>query len=237
MGKPVADIWYGVEPCEGDVTHVRETHIDQWAAGDIWLIHGADRDLVFDTGTGLKSPEPVMSMLSANPKVAVASCYYYDHAGGMYAFQDRACHRLEAAAIAHPPGNEESLWDEELYALPSAGFSAGDYSQKPADPTHLLEDGDIIDLGNRRFEVLHIPGRTPGSVALWEEESGFLFGGETAFVDPAGRDFPPEDTSDYEDSLKRLGSLPVKKIFGGHYGMFGPDQLARLIESEIGRYQ
>ena len=237
MNKPIADIWFGVEPCEGNITHVRETHIDQWAAGDIWLIHGTERDLVFDTGTGLNSPEPVISMLSANPKIAVACCHYYDHAGGMYAFEERACHRLEADALAKPPGEEESLWDEELYALPYADFKANDYSQKPADPTLLLEDGEIIDLGNRKLEVLHIPGRTPGSLALWEEESGFLFGGETAFFDPFGHDFPPEDNVNYEDSLKRLARLPVTKIFGGHYGVFGPDQLGMLIESEIGRYR
>ncbi|MEE4239160.1 MAG: MBL fold metallo-hydrolase [Anderseniella sp.] len=237
MDKPIADIWFGVEPCEGRITHIRETHIDQWAAGDIWLIHGAERDLVFDTGTGLNSPAPIMAMLSDNPKIAVASCYYYDHAGGLYAFEEQACHRMEANSMIAPPGDEESLLDEEFYALPYEGFKAGDYIQKPANPTLLLEDEEIIDLGNRKLTVLHIPGRTPGSLALWEEETGFLFGGETAFVDPFNHDFPPENREQYEESLRRLGRLPITKIFGGHYGSFGPEQLERLIENEIGRYQ
>ena len=236
MDKPIADIWFGLEPCEGNITHIRETHIDQWAADDIWFVHGSERDLVFDTGTGLNSPEPVVAMLSKKPRIAVACCHFYDHAGGLYAFDERACHRLEAKSLITPPGNEESLWDEEFYALPYAGFSASDYSQKPTEPTLLLEDGDVIDLGNRRFEVLHIPGRTPGSLALWEESSGFLFGGETVFVDPFGHDFPPQNNELYVESLRRLGTLPVTKVFGGHYGSFKPEQLTQLIECEIGRY-
>jgi glyoxylase-like metal-dependent hydrolase (beta-lactamase superfamily II) len=237
LGKPIADIWFGVEPAEGRIVHIREIHLDQWAAGDIWLIRGAERDLVFDTGTGLNSPAPVIDMLSSNPKIAVASCHYYDHAGGMYAFEERACHKMEAQALTEPPGNEEDLWDEEIYALPYADFKASDYVRRAAKPNLLLGDGDFIDLGNRRLEVLHIPGRTPGSLALWEQETGFLFGGETAFVDPFDHDFPPEDVSLFESSLRRLASLPVKRVFGGHYGAFGPERFAQFIESEIGRYR
>ena len=237
MSKPVADLWYGVEPCDGNIIHIRETHIDQWAAGDIWLICGTDRNIVFDTGTGIMPLEPLVNRLSNKPKLAIACCHYYDHAGGMYQFEDSACHYLESELVAKPQGGTESQFEEEFFALPYEDYQASKYVQEAASPTRLLHDGDLIDLGDRSLEVLHIPGRTPGSIALWEESTGYLFGGETVFLDPSFHDFLPEQSIEkYENSLKKLLEFPVKKIFGGHYGTFSADQLMNLVEQETGRY-
>ena len=237
MHKPIADLWYGIEACEGDIVHIRETHIDQWAAGDIWLICGSDIDLVFDTGTGIVPLEPLVSMLSNKPKLAVSCCYYYDHAGGLDGFEKKACHPFEARLLSNPPERAEELVEESFYAHPYKGFQPESYRQKPVVSPQFIDEGDIIDLGNRQLSVLHIPGRTPGSIALWEESTGFLFGGETAFIDPFGHDFPPEQSVElYETSLKRLSKLPVKRVFGGHYGIFGSDQLIKLVDQEVGRY-
>lgn len=41
-----------------------------------------------------------------------------------------------------------------------------------------VKNGDIIDLGNRRLEVVDLPGHTPGSVALLDIDSRFLIGGD-----------------------------------------------------------
>jgi len=38
----------------------------------------------------------------------------------------------------------------------------------PAAPTRVLGAGDVIDLGDRAFEVLYLPGHSPGSIGLWE---------------------------------------------------------------------
>ena len=51
------------------------------------------------------------------------------------------------------------LSDDMLYALPYSGYSTRDYAMTGADATRLLEDGDVIDLGDRKIEVLHTPGR------------------------------------------------------------------------------
>lgn len=237
MNQRVADLWYGIEPCEPDVVHIRETHIDPYAAGDIWLIRGAERDLVFDTGTGILSLEPLVSMLAGKPTLAVACSHNYDHAGGIHAFANRACHRREARLVTQPPAEYLDTLADAFHALPYDGFDPAAYRQPGAEPTQLLEHGDRIDLGDRSLTVLHIPGHTPGSIALWEEATGSLFGGETLFVDPLARDFPPAHSVQlYENSLKMLGALPVRRVFGGHFGTFGPNRLTKLIEQEIGRY-
>ena len=42
----------------------------------------------------------------------------------------------------------------------------------------------MVDIGNRHFEVLHLPGHSPGSIGLWEEASGTLFSGDAVYDGP-----------------------------------------------------
>ena len=237
MAKPIAETWYGIDPCPGGVLRLREAHVDPYMSGDIWLVRGAERDLVVDSGIGILPLGPVIAGLSDKPILAIALCSYYDHAGGMYSFENRLCHALDADAIAE--GTDPitaDVGDDMLLALPYAGYSILSHRMMPAPPTRILGEGDRIDLGDRAFEVLHIPGRTPGSIALWEAATGFLFTGETLFFDPLDRDFPPADAALYGRSLRRLTALPVTTVFGGHYGSFAGDRMTALIAAQLARY-
>ena len=236
---PVAESWYAIDSCPDNIFRISEKHIDPYWSGNIWLVVGSSKALIVDTGTGIVPPNTVASSITDKPVIAVALCCYYDHSGGLYSFGERACHHLEADAVADNSNDKLASYfvkNASLSALPYKGFSLEDYKAKSAKPTKIFREGDIIDLGDRRLEVLHIPGRTPGSIALWEEESGYLFGGESLFIDPDKNHFPPQDVNCYEDSLRRLGELPVVSIFGGHFERFSPEELNQLIKLEIGRY-
>ena len=63
-------------------------------------------------------------------------------------------------------------------ALPYEGFEPGAFRTPPASITRPLADGDILDLGDRSFEILHAPGHSPGSICLWEAGSGTLISGD-----------------------------------------------------------
>ena len=233
----VADAWYGVEPFEDGIFRVREIQIDPYWSSAIWVINGRDLSLVFDTGTGIVSPAATVEALVSTPVLAVSSAHYYDHSGGLYGFIDVACHKLEAEHIADPPDTTYNfLKENRLKALPHPGYVFDAHRQKPAKPTRLLDDGDMITLGDRQLEVIHVPGRTPGGIVLWEAATGSLFGGEVVFLDPLDRPFPPTDAQLYERALKRLGSLPVRNVYGGHFGRFGAVEFAAFVEREIGRY-
>ena len=84
----------------------------------------------------------------------------------------------------------------------------------------MLEEGDIIDLGNRAFEVLHLPGHTPGSIGLWEADSGILFAGDAIYDGPLLATLPGANIDDYINTLERLMTLPVKIVHGGHEQSF-----------------
>jgi hypothetical protein len=39
-----------------------------------------------------------------------------------------------------------------------AGFAAGSFRQQPCAQVSEIGEGDVIDLGDRAFEVVHLPG-------------------------------------------------------------------------------
>ena len=50
-----------------------------------------------------------------------------------------------------------------------------------APATRLIDEGDVIDLGDRIFEVLHTPGHSEGEILLWEAFTGILFSGDMIY--------------------------------------------------------
>jgi glyoxylase-like metal-dependent hydrolase (beta-lactamase superfamily II) len=81
-------------------------------------------------------------------------------------------------------------------------------------PTRLLEEGDTLG----PLTVLHVPGHTPGSIALWDKNAGILFSGDTLFAGDWGRtDLPGGSEEQIFNSLRRLLSLaPETKVYPGH---------------------
>lgn len=231
---PVAEFWYALAPCGEGVVHLREAWIDPYLSGDMWLVRGRDRDLLIDTGTGMVSPRPVLDAIVRKPLLAVALNSFYDHAGGLHAFDDRGCHRLAATRIAVPTP-ETSLTstyvsDAMLRALPAPGYRTAVYAMQGTAPTQTFEEGDVIDLGGRTLRVLHVPGMSTDSLALWDEANGALFAGDTLFDDPEpSRVLDPDDHAAFDASLDRLLALPVRTVHGGHFGAFPAARMPAIV--------
>ena len=64
-------------------------------------------------------------------------------------------------------------------------------SKEPPAPDRLLKEGDVIDIGDLHFRVLHTPGHSPGGICLLEKDNEIVFTGDTLFQFSIGRtDFP-----------------------------------------------
>jgi glyoxylase-like metal-dependent hydrolase (beta-lactamase superfamily II) len=108
---------------------------------------------------------------------------------------------------------------------------------KKAPATRSVEDGDVIDLGNRIFEVIHTPGHSPGGIALWEETTGILFSGDIHYDGPLIEDVYHSNAADYLRSMERLLELPVKIVHGGHFPSFGAERHRALIRNWLDEKQ
>ena len=100
---------------------------------------------------------------------------------------------------------------------------------KGAPATRLLEDGDVIDLGDRQFEVIHTPGHSPGGIALWEAASGVLISGDIVYDGPLIEDTYHADAEAYIRSMKRLADLPARVVHGGHFPSFSGERLREIV--------
>ena len=97
----------------------------------------------------------------------------------------------------------------------------------------MLDDGDVVDIGDRAFEVLHLPGHSPGSIGLWEAATGILFSGDAVYDGPLLDELDGSDIDDYVATMYRLRELPVTVVHGGHEPSFGHDRLVELCDAYI----
>jgi hydroxyacylglutathione hydrolase len=87
------------------------------------------------------------------------------------------------------------------------------------EPQHSLKEGEKIPLGGLAFEVLLLPGHSPGGVGFYEQEQGWLFSGDTVFADGGvGRsDLLGGNESVLIDSIRKIVRLPERvEIYPGH---------------------
>lgn len=73
-----------------------------------------------------------------------------------------------------------------------------------------LHDGDKLYLGTEPIDVISVPGHSPGSIALYCPESGFVITGDALFKGSIGRtDLPKGNHRQLLDSIdRRLFTLP-----------------------------
>lgn len=84
-----------------------------------------------------------------------------------------------------------------------------------------LKPGDKIKIGEGELEVIHVPGHSPGSVALYDAEDGFVISGDALFAASIGRtDLPGGSMPQLLESIReRLFTLPEDTIvYPGHGG-------------------
>lgn len=253
MPTQIADRWFAHRRIDDDITLIWEPHVDPLLRCNIWLVRGSDRDLLVDSGMGVVSLKQAMDHLFEKHITAVATHYHLDHVGSLCDFDDRVIHRLEAAELTiDSPGGLHigdysdamitaledigyPLPEELLTALPYRGYDLRTYATPRTAATRTVDEGDIIDIGNRRFEVLHLPGHSPGSIGLWEADSGTLFSGDAVYDGPLLDGLSDSSIPDYVATMKRLRDLPVHVVHGGHDPSFGRERLVELADAYLAK--
>ncbi|MEG3437145.1 MBL fold metallo-hydrolase [Pannus brasiliensis CCIBt3594] len=242
MSKTVCDHWFSTSRIEDGLYLITEPHYYWYNRANLWLIKGRDRDLLLDTGLGVASLRQHIASLIDKPLLAIASHVHFDHAGGMHEFDDRAIHAAEADALARGDDYEalcspEQGWmhEDHFHQLPFAGFSIESYTLRGATPTRILQEGDVLDLGDRALEVLHLPGHSPGCIALYEPRSRSLFSGDVIYDGELLDELHCSHIPTYIASYERLQTLPVDTVYPGHYSGFGREKYHQILQEYLDR--
>jgi glyoxylase-like metal-dependent hydrolase (beta-lactamase superfamily II) len=238
---PVASRWFDISEIADGVLRITEPYVHPYVRSNAWLIRGSAGSLLVDAGFGIGSLRAELGDRLDPPVIAIATHSHFDHFGGLGEFADRAAHRADGDVIeqasdyimltadAYPaPLLDEfaaagtAVPDVLINALPSEGFDVTGFRTPAVRITRWLADGDVLDVGDRSFEVLATPGHSPGSICLWEARSGTLASGDV-LVDgePLLDELPRSNPADFASSLRRLADLPVRTVLAGHGPVFG----------------
>jgi glyoxylase-like metal-dependent hydrolase (beta-lactamase superfamily II) len=252
----VAQPWFERRYLGEGITLVTETHVHRLIRCNVWHVAGRDRDLVIDSGLGIVSLRAAARDLFETKVTAVATHAHFDHVGGMHEFDDRLIHRAEGEHLAEALDGmaltctqlgDETLgmlteagyaFDDDLLidAMPREGFDPTQHRLVPCAATAYIAEGDILDCGDRAFEVLHLPGHSPGSIGLYERGLQILFAGDAIYDGPLLGDLPGSDRQQYVSTLRRLMTIPVSVAHCGHEGSMGQDRLREIARDYLQRW-
>ncbi len=219
-----------------DVTLIHEPWIKPFFRCNMWHVRGRDHDLLFDTGLGHFSLHQHVRLVSERPLICVASHTHFDHVGCHHEFPERCVHSAEADILADPR-NDWTLADryatDDMFDRPPKGWDTSSYRVQPAPAQRLLEHDDVIDLGNRHFEVIHTPGHSPGGIGQFERVSGIFLSGDVVYDGPLIDDAYHSNRENYAATMRQLHDLPVTVVHGGHFPSFGPTRFLQLIDEYL----
>ena len=177
--------------------------------GRYWTTAYLVDGLLIDAGCAFTAPELVRA-LAGRPLAGIVNTHTHeDHIGANGPLQRKhaglpvRAHPLALPVLADPLRQPLHPYRRLLWGRPEPSQS---------EP---VSDGEVIETGRHRFQVVYTPGHSPDHICLYEPEQGWLFTGDL-FV--GGRDRALREGYDVwaiVASLKRIASLPSQRLFPG----------------------
>ena len=205
--------------------------IDEFDCGSIFVLVGADKAMVIDTGSGIGDLRGVIANITDKPIVLVITHAHGDHVGGLGWFDDYYMNKEDVGKYAM-----EGVDFLRQYAGFIAQRSGKEYAYNveedirpwPADANpvrHDLEDGQTFDLGGGRIvTAMRAPGHTPGSMVLIDPTTRILFAGDACNCNTLFGSLPGDPTfvsvETAGKALKDIYALKGKmwdKCYNGHH--------------------
>ena len=181
-------------------------------AANAYLVVGSRRTILVDVGLSTNYPALLacLAHVGITPEkidMVVLSHEHLDHIGAAFHFEGHsfiAAHRLAA--------NKIMLRDD--FSMLRKMFN------EPNVPINIdiwLEEGNVLDLGNFRLDVLYTPGHTSACMTLFDADKGLLFAADTLMPGGVmGGVFGSGSIADYIQSLEKLKGLNSKILLSGH---------------------
>jgi glyoxylase-like metal-dependent hydrolase (beta-lactamase superfamily II) len=215
----IADPWFEVYQVARDTFAIYEPHQSEEVI--CYLVLGRNKALLFDTGMGISDIRAMVRQLTKLPIIVLNSHTHNDHVSGNWQFDtiysmDTDFSRQNAKGSV-ADAQAEIAAGEICGQLPK-NFDAKSYRTKPWTITKYIHDGDAIDLGGRRLEILSTPGHTPDAICLFDRANALLFTGDTYYPATIWLYRPETNFDAYAKSIARLAALSpqVKTVLGAH---------------------
>ena len=115
-------------------------------------------------------------------------------------------------------GDERTIYGMDMFksmCQTQYGFKPGAFR---FNVNRKLQGGESLEIGGMGWEVIHIPGHSMGSIALYDNSRKALIPGDVVYADYAiGRfDLHGANASELKKSLLKLAKLEVDILLPGH---------------------
>jgi glyoxylase-like metal-dependent hydrolase (beta-lactamase superfamily II) len=165
--------------------------------------------VVIDPGSNGDKIIQLIDEMGLKLKYIINTHAHFDHIGGNAALHDKT----GAKIIIH---EEDSILLDKL----SKQADVFGYEVTPSPPADILvKEGDTIEFGDMKLDVIHTPGHTPGGISL--KIDNIIFTGDTLFNNSIGRTDLPGGSFEhiiYSIKEKLFCFDDGVKVYPGHGG-------------------
>ena len=200
-----------------------------WLSSNNILFTGRDETTLVDSGYVTHAPHTlalVRAVLGERPLERLLNTHLHsDHCGGNALLQQTyACHTAIPAAEAA----KVAAWDEDALSYRATGQQCARFGFDA-----VLAPGDVVGLGDLRWQVLAAPGHDPHALLLFCEAEGILISGDALWENGFGVIFPElagePGFAEVGATLSLIATLGAHVVIPGHGAPFTdvPGALAR----------
>lgn len=204
-----SNYWFDVYEVQDSIFAIVEPY--QWQEVNSYLVIGKEFALLFDTGNGIGNIKAVADSITKLPIRVLNSHSHFDHVGGnadfgfIYGMDTEFTHERQKGRTHEQVADEVSA-DALCKPLPD-GVKAEDHHIRPYEIDEVVGEGSTIDMGNRKLQIISIPGHTPDAIGLLDEKNGLLWTGDTFYKGPIWLFAKETDLPAYRKSIERLAVL------------------------------
>ncbi|WP_420589278.1 MBL fold metallo-hydrolase [Bacterioplanoides sp.] len=160
----------------------------------ILMCNNTKQAAVIDPGGDVSRIKQQLEKMGATASKILLTHAHIDHAGGTAELARDLNLTIEG------PHEGDLFW---IQGLPQQSAMFGFPAVESFTPDRWLNDGDEVEVGELKFQVIHTPGHTPGHVVFYNPQQKLAFVGDVLFNGSIGRtDFPQGNHAELISSIR-----------------------------------
>jgi glyoxylase-like metal-dependent hydrolase (beta-lactamase superfamily II) len=222
--------WFEVYKLNGNTYVIYEPY--QFEETLSYFVEGDKRAVLIDTGDGIADIKKCVEELTHLPYNVVNTHTHVDHVAQNYMFKEVWCYdgpmAHEVEKTGYPNSKTAPMVGPGMTWKPlPRGFDVKKWVVPPYKVTKWLHDGDFIDLGGRKLEVLYTPGHSNDHACFLDKKNRWLWTGDIFYTGGIYTYLPGGDLGQFIKSYEK-----ILKLFP-EYDYLMPSHNEPMVEKEI----